>query len=142
MYMTSDITSITHSHHHRLTASAMSPHAIRQRTSRIEATPELKQFAVSSNAFLPEDHPLKRLPDPYYDPWEMLATHLPEYVETGRIRRAVDDLPVLSTDRLRSEPEWRRAYVMLAFLTHAYVWGGDKPEEVSLPLPTPLNHGY
>ncbi|KAJ0331458.1 hypothetical protein COL922a_011923 [Colletotrichum nupharicola] len=35
--------------------------------------------------------------------------------------------------------EWRRAYVILTFFTHAYVWGGEKAEEilppsVSIPL--------
>ncbi|KAH6887697.1 Indoleamine 2,3-dioxygenase [Thelonectria olida] len=111
----------------------MSPHAIPQQGSRIEPTAELNKFAVSSNAFLPEQNPLKQLPDAYYEPWELVASHLSSLIESSRIRRAVDDLPVLSTDRLRSEPEWRRAYVILAFLTHAYVWGGETPEEILPP---------
>ena len=44
----------------------------------------------------------------------------------------VDELPILSTSKLNGEPEWRRAYVVLAYLTHAYVWGGEKPKEVSI----------
>ncbi|KAM5343428.1 hypothetical protein ACJ41O_011965 [Fusarium nematophilum] len=110
----------------------MSPHAVPQQTPRIKLTDELKGFAVSSNAFLPERSPLRQLPDSYYEPWEIIAQHLPALVEDG-IRRAVDQLPVLSTDRLRSEPEWRRAYVILAFMTHAYVWGGETPEEILPP---------
>lgn len=111
----------------------MSPHATLR---RINPTAELRKFSVSRNAFLPEDSPLKQLPDAYYEPWELIAHNLPSLVKVGEtgIRRAVAQLPVLSTDRLRSEPEWRRAYMILAFMTHAYVWGGEKPEEVSFHL--------
>jgi hypothetical protein len=37
---------------------------------------------------------------------------------------------MLSTSYLREEPEWRRAYSILGFILHAYVWGGTKPAEV------------
>lgn len=47
----------------------------------------------------------------------------------------VDALPILSTDLLLTEPEWRRAYSILGFIAHAYVWGGDTPSDVSLPYP-------
>ncbi|KAH8734308.1 Indoleamine 2,3-dioxygenase [Ilyonectria robusta] len=110
----------------------MSPHATLQ---RINPTAELKKFSVSRNAFLPEDSPLKHLPNAYYEPWELIAHNLPSLVKAGEtgIRRAVAQLPILSTDRLQSEPEWRRAYMILAFMTHAYVWGGEKPEQILPP---------
>ncbi|RSL93302.1 hypothetical protein CEP52_013325 [Fusarium oligoseptatum] len=110
----------------------MSPHAVPHQIPRIKPTAELKEFAVSSNAFLPEHSPLRQLPDSYYEPWELIIQHLPALVENG-IRRAVDQLPVLSTDRLRAEAEWRRAYSIMAFLTHAYVWGGEKPAQILPP---------
>ncbi|KAK7418155.1 hypothetical protein QQX98_004130 [Neonectria punicea] len=110
----------------------MSPHAVLQHSPQINPSAELRKFSVSRNAFLPEDSPLKVLPDAYYEPWELVVQHLPSLVESG-IRRAVDQLPILSTGRLQSEPEWRRAYVILAFMTHAYVWGGEKPEEILPP---------
>ncbi|KAF7562461.1 hypothetical protein G7046_g1682 [Stylonectria norvegica] len=110
----------------------MSPHAVRQASPRRQLSSDLSRFFVTKNAFLPEESPSKLLSDPYYDPWEVVAQHLPSLIENG-IRRAVEQLPLLSTDRLRSEDEWRRAYVMLAFITHAYVWGGEKPEEVRFP---------
>lgn len=109
----------------------MSPHAVTYQLPRIKLTAELKEFAVTSNAFLPEHSPLKQLPDSYYEPWELVIQHLPALIKYFDIRRAVDTLPVLSTERLRSEAEWRRAYSILAFLTHAYVWGGEKPAQVS-----------
>ncbi|KAM0289426.1 hypothetical protein ACHAO9_006079 [Fusarium lateritium] len=111
----------------------MSPHAVSHQLPRIKLTAELKEYAVTSNAFLPENSPLKQLPDAYYEPWELVIQHLPALIKYFDIRRAVDTLPVLSTDRLRSEPEWRRAYTILAFLTHAYVWGGEKPEQILPP---------
>lgn len=111
----------------------MSPHAVTYQLPRIKLTAELKEFAVTSNAFLPEHSPLKQLPDSYYEPWELVIQHLPALIKYFDIRRAVDTLPVLSTERLRSEAEWRRAYSILAFLTHAYVWGGEKPAQVLPP---------
>ncbi|PWI64983.1 hypothetical protein PCL_08342 [Purpureocillium lilacinum] len=50
------------------------------------------------------------------------------------IRKAISDLTILSTDHLRSEIEWRRAYVVLSYMAQAYVWGGDTPEEVYLAV--------
>ncbi|SPN99108.1 related to tryptophan 2,3 dioxygenase [Cephalotrichum gorgonifer] len=58
--------------------------------------------------------------------------HLPALVEDG-IRTAVKHLRILSADRLLSEAEWRRAYVILGFMSNAYIWGGDAPEEVLPP---------
>ncbi|ODM23124.1 hypothetical protein SI65_00713 [Aspergillus cristatus] len=95
-------------------------------------TPEvvLEQFRGSpQNGFLPAVPPLKRLEDPYYEPWENIVCDLPAYIKDGSIRQKVDCLPVLSTSMLNDEAEWRRAYVVLAYLTHAYVWGGEKPSE-------------
>jgi len=102
-------------------------------------TPEvvLEQFRVSpQNGFLPAVPPLKRLEDPYYEPWENIVCDLPACIKDGSIRQKVDCLPVLSTLMLDDEAEWRRAYVVLAYLTHAYVWGGEKPSEVRSIYPS------
>lgn len=107
----------------------MSPHAIRDESISID----FAKFAVTSNAFLPRDSPATVLSDSYYSQWEQMATSLPDLIASGDIRPAVLELPILSTDRLVSEAEWRRAYSMLAYITHSYVWGGDKPEEVLPP---------
>lgn len=104
----------------------MSPHVV----IPVESKPSLKKFAVTRNAFLPAQKPCELLSDPYYEPWELIAQHLPQLIEENTIKDAVSRLPILSTDRLVSEPEWRRAYVILSFMTHAHVWGGEKPEEV------------
>lgn len=112
----------------------MSPHAINVHTETPSGTVDLSEFSVTKNAFLPEKSPLHILSDSYYEPWELVAQHLPELIDQGRIHGAVKGLPLLSTDRLKSEAEWRRAYTMLGFISQAYIWGGDKPEEVSSSL--------
>lgn len=105
----------------------MSPHVVLPQETR----PSLKKFAVTKNAFLPAEAPCEFLSDPYYEPWELIARNLPQLIEENRIRKAVAEMPILSTDSLISEAEWRRAYVILSFMKHAHVWGEDQPEEVS-----------
>jgi len=91
----------------------------------------LDHYVVSADhGFLPKDLPLQRLPHSYYFSWEVLASQLPTLIKTGQIRSLIEKLPILTTSWLRSEPEWRRAYSILGFLTHAYIWGGAKPKDV------------
>ncbi|KAL2822054.1 Indoleamine 2,3-dioxygenase [Aspergillus granulosus] len=90
----------------------------------------LSEYEVSSrNGFLP-DVPVQLLQDPYYAPWETVARDLTASIAAGTLRQAVDSLPALSTSKLRTESEWRRAYVILAYFTHAYVWGGEQPKDI------------
>src|SRR6201986_5028883 len=99
-------------------------------------TPEdlLRRHGISAtHAFLPVDAPLQRLPDAYYEPWEEVATKLPQLISADQIRSRIDGLPTLDTDRLSSHREWQRAYVVLGFLTHAYIWGGEEPAQVCDP---------
>lgn len=94
--------------------------------------PRPSDFDVSpEHGFLPAELPLQFLDDPYYRPWETTIASLQALILTRRLRTVVDKLPVLSTDYLHSEPEWRRAYSVLAFIAHAYIWGGDAPVDVS-----------
>ncbi|KAK3505470.1 indoleamine 2,3-dioxygenase beta type [Neurospora crassa] len=96
----------------------------------------LTKYDVTTNGFLPEGPPLEVLPDEYYAPWEDLIRRLPETLDAGTFRAEVDRLPVLQTDRLKSEQEWRRAYVVLCFFAHGYIWGGRRPSEI---LPAPIS---
>lgn len=94
--------------------------------------PELEEYGISpQHGFLPTELPLELLPDRYFSPWENVVRNLQGLVLSRRLRGVVDKLPILSTDKLITEPEWRRAYSILAFISHAYVWGGDGPAEVS-----------
>ncbi|WYZ36095.1 hypothetical protein EsH8_X_000742 [Colletotrichum jinshuiense] len=112
----------------------MSPHAlpISAEQSQPDVFP-LRKYAITPNGFLPAEAPLKVLSNPYFSSWEKIIQHLPELLKAGKLRREVDALPVLSTDMLRNEAEWRRSYVILIFLAHAYVWGGEKAEEILPP---------
>lgn len=97
----------------------------------LKTIPIPANFDVSlDNGFLADDLPLELLPDPYYSKWENVVRNLQGLILSRRLRGVVDALPVLSTERLTTKPEWRRAYVVLAFISHAYVWGGDRPAEV------------
>lgn len=94
----------------------------------------LIEFEVTENGFLPAEQPLASLSNPYYCRWEDLAANLPELVKSRRIREEIRQLPILSTEKLHGEYEWRRAYVVLAFMTHAFIWGDDVPGDVSCLL--------
>lgn len=111
----------------------MSPRAV---TPPIETALTLHEqwtsnkYSITSNGFLPDQAPLRSLPDPYYRPWEALIQDLQNLLENQTLRCQVDQLPVLSIDRLVTEAERRRGYVILSFLTHAYIWGGERAAEV------------
>ncbi|KAK8018463.1 hypothetical protein PG991_007653 [Apiospora marii] len=110
----------------------MSPHALSPSLGRTtdETTAYLSnKFAVTSNGFLPKDAPLRELPL-YYASWDALIRRLPQLLRTGALREKARELEVLSTDELKTEAQWRRAYVVLGFLTQAYIWGGCQPAEV------------
>ncbi|ETI22009.1 hypothetical protein G647_06079 [Cladophialophora carrionii CBS 160.54] len=90
----------------------------------------LHRYGVSPRkGFLPDGEPLRRLCNPYYEPWEDLVADLPRHILDERARWKIDGLPILDPARLISQAEWRRAYVILGFLTHAYIWGGEEPSE-------------
>ncbi|KAJ5899782.1 Indoleamine 2-3-dioxygenase [Penicillium taxi] len=94
----------------------------------------LDEYSVSSeHGFLSCDLPLVKLPHAHYAPWEAIAVQLPNLIQNGQIRCLIEELPVLTTALLETEPEWRRAYSILGFFTHAYIWGGEKPSDVLPP---------
>lgn len=100
----------------------------------IPPIPTLQEYGLSSNfGFLPNVDPVARISSPYYEPWEKIADNLPELIRTKTVRGVIDALPMLDLYHLVGEGERRRAYVVLGFLTHAYVWAGDEPAEVIPP---------
>lgn len=93
---------------------------------------DLRQYEISATSgFLPETSPLEKLSDSFYSPWEEIVHDLPHLIRTDTLNDALENLPVLSTTRLRSEEEWRRAYVVLGFLSQGYIWSGKEPRKVS-----------
>lgn len=102
--------------------------------------PKPEDYDVSStNGFLPTEPPILRLANDYYEPWEFIVKNLQGLIVSKRLRETVDKMPVLSTKHLADEAQWRRAYSVLAFIAHAYIWGGDKPSErVPPPVTVPF----
>lgn len=101
----------------------------------IPPIPVLNDYGLSpEHGFLPIELPLEILPDPYYNQWEIIITNFQGLLLSRRLREVIERLPVLSTARLLDPVEWRRAYVMLSFMTHGYIWGGERPAEVSSSL--------
>ena len=91
----------------------------------------LEDYDISPiNGFIPHELPLQQL-DPYYETWEEAVQLLPANFSRKTYRSKVDKLVVLSTSRLHTKAEWQRAYVLLTFMTHGYIWGGEVPAEVS-----------
>ncbi|KAL8699829.1 MAG: hypothetical protein Q9224_001247 [Gallowayella concinna] len=106
----------------------------------IPAIPNLDDYSISPQyGFLPMELPLEVLPDSYYNPWEGIVANLQALLLSKRLRGLIRATPVLSTSRLQCPAEWRRAYVLLSFMAHAYIWGGDKPEE---RVPPPISIPY
>lgn len=92
--------------------------------------PKFEDYDVSPlTGFLPETLPLKSFPDSYYEPWEAIIENLPSLILTRKVRTFVDRMPLLTTDRLKTEAEWQRAASILAFIAHGYVWAGDEPRD-------------
>jgi indoleamine 2,3-dioxygenase len=91
---------------------------------------ELAEFDVSpERGFLPATDPLDRLPAAF-DDWENAARDLPKLLMTDRIRQILENLPPFDTSLLHHEQQLRRAMVVLSYIGHAYVWGGERPAPV------------
>ncbi|KAK6855276.1 Indoleamine 2 3-dioxygenase [Apiospora arundinis] len=109
----------------------MSPHALSPFPGKaVDETAAYlsSKFAVTSNGFLPKEAPLKELPS-YYASWDALIRRMPQLLRTGALREKARELELLSTDELKTEAQWRRAYVILGFLAQAYIWGSCQPAE-------------
>ena len=89
-------------------------------------------FAPAVNrdrGFLPLEDPLIQLPKPF-DAWEDVAFQLPKLFATDHVRRTLRDLPPFPFEDLHDSRERERAMVLLSYLGHTYIWGGDRPETI------------
>ncbi len=90
----------------------------------------LDDYQISAaHGFLPSQPPLQQLPS-YYEAWESICSNL----HGLRVKRVLEDevsrMPMLGTEFLVSERQWRGAYVLLGYITNAYIWGAERPLEV------------
>ena len=85
----------------------------------------LCDFGVSERTgFLPPEPPLVRLPGEYFSLWEDTCIRISELIQSKKLRDEIHRLPerLFNSETLRSEGEWYRAYVLLTFLSQAYIW--------------------
>ena len=99
---------------------------------------ELNKYKIAaSRGFLPSRDPVVSLPKAF-DPWEHIAVSLPELLREERLRQEVSQLSQeFPVSELKSEGEWWRAFCLLAFVSHSYVWCEGK-EGVTNSLPKAL----
>jgi hypothetical protein len=87
-----------------------------------------EDYGVSrETGFLPSNpSPLLRLPGSYFEPWEQIMDNLQALLLAGGLRTRVAKLPVLDASRLQGERQFQRAYVVLSFISHGYIWGKNQ----------------
>ncbi|OKL60566.1 hypothetical protein UA08_03942 [Talaromyces atroroseus] len=66
----------------------------------------------------------------YFHPWIRVTRDLQSLIKDNRIRSVVDGLLVLSRERLETTSQRKKAYSMLGFICHAYIWGGQEPADL------------
>lgn len=94
---------------------------------------ELEVFGASpERGFLPSPDPQIELPLRYALLHE-LAAELPRRLLTGRVRSAIEGLPVFDMREISSDTGRRCAMRVLSYLAHAYVWG-ENPPATQLPV--------
>ncbi|KAG9070733.1 hypothetical protein KI688_008273 [Linnemannia hyalina] len=99
--------------------------------------PVLEDYDVSPvTGFVPHDQPLSRLPQAYFQPWEETMDQLNHLIDSRQLRAKVDQWPVLDVAQLTTLRERQRAYVVLGFVAHSYIWGSGL--DVSQHIPEPL----
>ncbi|MEU4639494.1 hypothetical protein [Micromonospora sp. NPDC023814] len=79
----------------------------------------------TERGFLPTEDPVRRLPEAY-QAWEDLAVELPKVLSAGRVHEWIERLPELDIADL-DRNELNRAMLLLSYLGHAYVFGGEEP---------------
>ena len=79
----------------------------------------------TTRGFLPDYDPSTRLPAAF-DAWEDAAYALPKILVTDQVRTILESLPPFPLAEVRTDAELDRAMVILSFIGHAYVWGGEK----------------
>lgn len=86
---------------------------------------KLCDFDISKKTgFVATSPPLVKLPGEYFSQWEDVCTAIPDLVKQQQLRAKIEALPERKFDEetLHSEEEWRRAYVLLTFLSQSYIW--------------------
>ncbi|HMO01682.1 MAG TPA: hypothetical protein PKD37_02885 [Oligoflexia bacterium] len=90
-----------------------------------------------NNGFLPNTEPLSKLSKE----WEIvdeLGAELPKLLLCDQVKQKIAKLKKLPVEKLNSRAERERAFMILSFLGHAYVWGEKKiPGSIPASLAVP-----
>ncbi|UJR20213.1 hypothetical protein I4U23_023344 [Adineta vaga] len=97
----------------------------------------LTSYSVDINhGFLPYPDPLHQLPlSSKFGCWEMIMMDLSQYLHAKNIRSIILSrlkIIAIEQDDLLDEREFQRALLILAVLSHAFVWG-EKPVSTYIP---------
>lgn len=79
--------------------------------------------------FLPAENPVQKLP-PGFETWESIAADLSALITAGRLRLAIEEMPVPDLALLETDGQYQRAMLLLSVFGNAYVWGGEAPVTV------------
>ena len=108
---------------------------------------ELNKYKISANrGFLPTPDPVLALSKPF-SAWEDIGARLPQLIREKRVRQEIARLPTFPVTELKREGEWWRAFCLLAFVSHSYVWCEGKegvtnilPKILAVPWCEVANH--
>ncbi|KAF9928488.1 hypothetical protein FBU30_002337 [Linnemannia zychae] len=105
-------------------------------TAALLPVPVLEDYDVSPiTGFAPADQPLPRLPQTYFQPWEETMDQYNHLIDSRQLRSKVDQWPVLDVAQLTTLRERQRAYTLLCFVAHGYIWGYGLDVAQSIPEP-------
>lgn len=103
---------------------------------------KLERYGISrQTGFLP-DEGSEQLPPSFLD-WQLLASTIPDKVLDGSLLRELSVLGAFPVEELQGSCQWQRAYVLLAFLTHAVVHGCQEktvPAKLAEPFLAVCSH--
>jgi len=78
-----------------------------------------------ARGFLRTADPIRRLPS-RFEAWETMTQELPKLLGAGRLRPAIGAMPELDARGLTTGAERDRAMLLLSYLGHSWVFGGDE----------------
>ena len=112
-----------------------------QKEKSLLSIPNLADYDISQETgFMPANPPpLRRLPSAYYEEWEQIMDHLNALTLSGKLREKVRKLPVLSVEPLATKAEERRAFIVLTFIAHSYMYGVPNADDPISILPKQLS---
>lgn len=97
---------------------------------------DLEGYGLSRGlGFLSDSTPSTAFSAKGFSRWDELINELPELISCKSLRRAIHGLPLLDVCELCTEADQRRAYVVLGFLIHGYVWM-DLPHDIDMDAAT------